>query len=228
MTDGWFGKVWCTVHDAQPRVGGPGYYKEAEEASEPWGTSQLSSMENKSMATTLVPSSRFSLPSLSAQMMNYETEMTEILSFQRIFEEDSPWNLKFIMYVNDSSRIKLCQMNKKDSQNSLDYFQKMKMKCWKLQQQQQKWFNEILKVSGRKWKMGTVSALHGVILSIPMSGFPHSTLKKHEVTWQYSLEMKINGEMTGIKDNTTCEEKKNCNKVLSKKHDLKTVSAPYW
>lgn len=50
MIDGWFRKVWCTVHDAQPWVGGPGYYKEAEEASESWGTSQLSSIENKSMA----------------------------------------------------------------------------------------------------------------------------------------------------------------------------------
>lgn len=65
-------------------------------------------------------------------------EVKEILSFQRIFEEDLPWNLKFIMYVNDSSRTKLCQMNKKDSQNSLDYFQKMEMGYWKLQQQQQK------------------------------------------------------------------------------------------
>lgn len=66
MINGWFGKVWCTAHDAQPWVGGPGHYKKAEESSKPWGISQLSSMENKSMATTLVPSSRFSLPSLSA------------------------------------------------------------------------------------------------------------------------------------------------------------------
>lgn len=34
--------------------------------------------------------------------------------------------------------------------------------------------------------------------------------------------------MTGIKDNTKCKEKKNCNKVLSKKHGIKTVRAPRW
>lgn len=32
--------------------------------------------------------------------------------------------------------------------------------------------------------------------------------------------------MAGIKDNTTCEEKKNCNKVPSKKHDIEIIGAP--